>query len=238
MQMIGRGLRGLDAGGTKYANIVDFHDTWDKFNFWLDPKQLLVAEFGENVAITEVVPEGEVEANPPECGETEKYIPTNLGDLGDFVRIIYHAMQVNATGIIHADVYPNGWYNVLNEDGKDEKLLVYDHQLDGYKAIKEDARKLGGANESCEYILQNYFDTEGPLPSIEEIRPLIDMLYENKEMPEYFTFVERDEVDVNIIAQKMIDDDLRSSEEDKLLSDLFSSKRIIKEIYKTLSKFY
>ncbi len=28
MQMIGRGLRGPSAGGTKEVNIIDFHDTW------------------------------------------------------------------------------------------------------------------------------------------------------------------------------------------------------------------
>lgn len=40
MQMIGRGLRGPAARGTKVAYIVDFHDTWEKFTFWLDPKKL------------------------------------------------------------------------------------------------------------------------------------------------------------------------------------------------------
>lgn len=230
MQMIGRGLRGLDAGGTKYANIVDFHDTWEKFNFWLDPKQLLVAEFGPDVI---PVPPGKI-ATSTEEGETENYDPLKLWDI--YLKM-YNAMQVNAMGIIHADVYPNGWYNVLNEKGEDEKLLVYDHQLDSYKAIDENARKLRGANKSGDYILKNYFDTEGPLPSLEDIKPLIEMLNENGEMPEYFTFVERDEVDAKIIAQKIIEDDLRSSEEDRLLSDLFNSKPIIQEVYKTLPNF-
>lgn len=237
MQMIGRGLRGLEAGGTKYANIVDFHDTWDKFNFWLDPKKLIVEEFGGD--IIEVEPGRDVEESPKEGettdgGDSEKYDPLKLWDI--YIKI-YSAMEVNATGVGHVEVYPNGWYNVLNDNGEDEKLLVYDHQLDGYNAIGQEAKQLCYTNKSCTYILQNYFDTEGPLPSLEEIKPLIDMLYENGEMPEYFTFIQRDEIDSKIIAHKIIDDDLRSSEEDKLLFDLFSSKPIIKEIYKTLDNF-
>lgn len=234
MQMIGRGLRGLDAGGTKYANIVDFHDTWDKFNFWLDPKKLLIDEFGDYVDTDGESKEKGLIDNLPENKGTEKYDPLKLWDV--YLKI-YSAMEVNSMGIIHADVYPNGWYNIVNDDGEDEKLLVYDHQLDGYKAIAEDAKKLWDVNKSCEYILENYFDTEGSLPLPEEIKPLIEMLYENKEMPEYFTFLERDDVDAKIIAQRIIDEDLRSSEEDELLSELFNSKRILKEIYKTLDNF-
>lgn len=47
----------------------------------------------------------------------------------------------------------------------------------------------------------------------------------------------RDEVDAKIIAYKLIDDNLRSTEEDELLTDLFNSKPIIREILKTLPKF-
>ena len=44
MQMIGRGLRGEKAGGTKEANIVAFHDTWNTFAHWLDPGALDIFE--------------------------------------------------------------------------------------------------------------------------------------------------------------------------------------------------
>lgn len=235
MQMIGRGLRGLDAGGTKFAYIVDFHDTWGKFNFWLDPKKLLVDEFvyvPEPDKKTDVEPDKDVEEETEV--ETPKIDPLKLWDI--YLKI-YSAMEVNSTGLRHIEVFPNGWYNVLKDNGEDEKLLVYDHQIQGYKEISKDVKKLYDKNKSSEYILLNYFDTEGPLPSPMEIKPLIEMINENGQMPEYFTFVERDEVDTKIIAHKMIDDDLRSSEEDKLLSDLFKSKPIVKEIYKTLENF-
>ena len=44
LQMIGRGMRGTAAGGTKLVNIVDFYDLWDKFNKWLDPSFMLGME--------------------------------------------------------------------------------------------------------------------------------------------------------------------------------------------------
>ena len=37
MQMIGRGMRGVQAGGTEKVYIVDFHDMWTVFNKWLNP---------------------------------------------------------------------------------------------------------------------------------------------------------------------------------------------------------
>ena len=38
MQMIGRGMRGPYSKGTKYVNIVDFHDLWGRFSNWLNPE--------------------------------------------------------------------------------------------------------------------------------------------------------------------------------------------------------
>lgn len=45
-QMIGRGLRGVKAGGTKEAYIVSFYDIWDRFGNFMDPAALDI--FPEN----------------------------------------------------------------------------------------------------------------------------------------------------------------------------------------------
>lgn len=45
-QMIGRGLRGVNAGGTEHANIVSFIDNWKYRINWISPRQLDV--FDEN----------------------------------------------------------------------------------------------------------------------------------------------------------------------------------------------
>jgi superfamily II DNA or RNA helicase len=116
MQMIGRGLRGLDAGGTRYANIVDFHDTWDKFNFWLDPKKLLIDEFEEIIQIDEE-PNGVIgkilqEENLPGEKETEKYDPLKLWDI--YIKI-YSAVDVVKYLIYHEMLHANGYWN-HNED--------------------------------------------------------------------------------------------------------------------------
>lgn len=50
VQMIGRGLRGVSAGGTDIAYIIDFHDSWDKFNFWMDPAKLPIIELAEKLS--------------------------------------------------------------------------------------------------------------------------------------------------------------------------------------------
>jgi hypothetical protein len=58
--MIGRGLRGVKAGGTEKAYIVDFHDSWDKYNYWLDPGTLDIFNDLDDGTIIDEFPEKKI----------------------------------------------------------------------------------------------------------------------------------------------------------------------------------
>ncbi|MBZ4664866.1 DEAD/DEAH box helicase family protein [Mahella sp.] len=232
MQMIGRGLRGVDAGGTKLAYIVDFHDTWDRFNFWLDPKKLIADEFGE---VQELIDENEdiVEVNSLDFpNEPEENYP-----IWDLYLKMYSAMKMNITGISHNEIFPQGWYAVVNSDGEDVKVLVYDNQVAGYELIAENADNLLANKPTAQEVLKNYFDIEENLPKLDDIQLILDTLYELGEMPPFYTFKERDEVDAKKIAKKLFDMDLRRSEQEYKLKEMYDSTPIIRELYKTFFVF-
>ena len=64
LQMIGRGLRGIKAGGTKEAFIVSFHDTWNTFAHWLDPGELEIFEQSGGLSPQDPEPEPPRKSNP------------------------------------------------------------------------------------------------------------------------------------------------------------------------------
>ncbi len=241
MQMIGRGLRGLDAGGTKFAYIVDFHDTWEKFNFWLDPKKLIIDEFGE---VKETVGEYDEPLNDESNEDTIDsdnnslhIIPEENYSMWDLYLRMYNAMKMNLTGISHNEIFPQGWYAVVNNDGEDTKVLVFDNQAAGYELISKDVNCLLKNKPSAQTVIKKYFDVEENLPRIDEVQLIVDMLYETGEMPLFYTFKQRDEVDAKRIAKNLIEQDLKRSEEEYRLKELFDTTPIIKELYKTFYVF-
>lgn len=241
MQMIGRGLRGLDAGGTKFAYIVDFHDTWDKFNFWLDPKKLIADEFGD---VQEIIDENETIKND---GQNEDIAEVNSlhspnepeedYSIWDLYLKMYSAMKMNITGISRNEIFPQGWYAVVNSDGEDVKVLVYDNQAAGYELIAKNVDNLLANKPAAQAVLKNYFDIEENLPRTDDVQLILDMLYELGEMPLFYTFKQRDEVDAKKIAKKLFDMDLRRSEQEYKLKEMYDSTPIIRELYKTFFVF-
>lgn len=234
MQMIGRGLRGEAAGGTKCAYIVDFHDTWDKFSFWLDPTALeMFEEVDENAPeniietpLDEITPEGQL--------ESEQGISI---DLWDVYSRMYSVMRSNMLGLSHDDAFPHGWYSVATEDGDDKKVLVYDRQLPGYEAVSENSAEIIANSFNAEDCLVRYFDVDEGLPTVDDIRLVIDMLIENNTMPDYYTFDMRDKVDAREIAAKLRTLDMKLSEMDYWLEDLYEHTPILKELYKVFFVF-
>jgi len=224
MQMIGRGLRGPDAGGTKYAYIVDFHDTWDRFSFWLDPQQLISNEYGE-------MPESDEDRKTQATKEESALIPW------DVYLKMYNTMKSNSTRVSHKEVFPNGWYSVTDNDGQDVRVLVYDNQVDGYNLIAQNVESIKKLRYDTKYALKNYFDINENLPTVKDLQLVLNDLAEDDEMPLYYTFTQRDEVDPHKIASKLVELDMRRSEEEEWLSNLYNSHPVLQELYKLLPTF-
>lgn len=223
MQMIGRGLRGPAVGGTKEVNIIDFHDTWDKFVFWLDPEQLVIESIGDKT------PSTEVKNNNDNEGVIEiksQYTPWDI-----YIKL-YNRMKANVISKEFDEVLPVGWYAVLNENGEDVNVLVYEDTLDGFKYIEKFKDKFIKGKVNATAIISICFNKCNIKPKESGVKLILDKLYEDGEMPIYYTFEEREVLDPKIIAAKMNQLFVKDEEKEEWLKEIFESTPLLKQIYK------
>lgn len=186
VQMIGRGMRGPRAsGGTQTVNIVDFHDQWEVFSRWLNPKWIFSDE-------AETVQEQTQSKKLPyesydwkKCLELYRSIATENRKLGMSVMI------------------PVGWYPLIDVDGNDAPMLVYENQLSGFRAMKED-RKSWQTDPKirAEQIAARYFKNFADCPPTEELQLLLEQYRTNDGVPTLCHFRNREAVDPVCIVRK------------------------------------
>lgn len=122
-QMIGRGLRGVKAGGTEHANIVSFIDNWKYKINWISPRELDI--FNENAFN---------EGNSAKRKYEERSILIKL--IEDFTlasdKLISSSEALQIEGSFEA---VGGYkFTLLNEDEeKDCTVIVFGHIKDAYK---------------------------------------------------------------------------------------------------------
>lgn len=210
MQMIGRGMRGVGCGGTKTVNIVDFCDKWSSFTRWLNPKFLLEGE-GE---LPEPVPR---QSEPPELIPMELVIAVMRG-------IKYGNVQVKA----HEASLPIGWYNVFDEEGNDEKVIVFASQEEGYRAMKEDEEAFADASgrdfDGIEMSLQ-YFKGFGLEPNPDDLVDIANYTRDAGRFPEFQTFAERDVIDPGELATKFNNERLPMVDTKERIGKIYANHR-------------
>ena len=247
MQMIGRGLRGPRANGTEVAYIVDFHDTWEKYAFWLDPGKLIIdnidptdgsAKKGEpeKPDLTSVEKETDIDTNAKEFEEILSREPSIT--LFDIYYRLYQSMKAVWKSETESAIIPVGWYSVVDNKGEELKVLVYEDQLYSYDRIKKDIALLMAKRITYETCISKYFSNCSVQPAIEELDSLLNYIYDTKEMPQFFNFEERKYIDPQLIAEQMkvkglIKDDHKLT----WLKELYDSSPIIRQIYKTFFAF-
>ncbi|WP_270771120.1 DEAD/DEAH box helicase [Intestinibacter bartlettii] len=216
MQMIGRGLRGKAAGGTETLNVVDFHDTWEKFKFWLDPKFIIDGLSGDR-------------ENASSSGETIT-IPWEV------TMDIYSRMVANVTSKSNSPIVPHGWYSVIDDEGEDYRIIVFDNQLEAYKNIEDNIEKID-ENTIAIDLIKKYFIIQESLPNEDSIAKLIKYINENREMPEYFEFENLKVANSIDIAKYIINSHLDVFGIEEYLEKLFDSNPIFENIYDTVENF-
>ena len=244
MQMIGRGLRGPDAGGTEKAYIVDFHDNWGKYQGWLDPRAILFGMFDEDDEFWEMIldesdndPENLQLVEKEEASEVllEEDFP-DFDSLNDRIWKIYEAMQVSASVFEHKDVVPYGWFSLPN-DSEDDRVLIYDAEADGYDAIAADSQILFSKKPTIDWVAKQYFDTEDSTPDSDSLGIVLDVLYETGKMPRFFTFKERELVDIGLIAENMSNEGIQIKEISRYASYLFEKTPLLQSLHKDVGTF-
>ena len=240
MQMIGRGLRGEKAGGTKDAYIVAFHDIWDSFMTFMNPRDLdifedLPEEYNQDEP-NEVI---EIAPNNPDV-EAENAEKESSGETSEekiSVRDIYLKLyaRVRTSILSKKDVltFPVGWFSVTDKNNSDYSLLVYEGQEDVYKTIENNIKLLDKVDP--EMLLELYFADCEVKPELEEIGDFLDYIIETEEMPPYFTFEERSILDPDIVAKDLVEKFGNKATEApglEYIEKIFYENKILQQVYK------
>ncbi|HRX21837.1 MAG TPA: DEAD/DEAH box helicase [Syntrophomonadaceae bacterium] len=239
MQMVGRGMRGPAVdGGTSEVFIVDFQDNWDKFNFWLDPELVLRGELQESED------PGEEGAPPKPSVNLQPPVPPEI--IADIIQVLRDPAAVSFRAII-----PVGWYmvslpsvadnaekGVFNEidsdtSAEERRIIVYENQIEAYDELKNSLEWFYGSEyPGFEQVIDRFFsDITDPLPGKRDLEVLVDFIRNEREMPPYFTFAEREQIDPHSLAKTVWDKKLSEPDKYEYLTKLFEESLLIQHIY-------
>lgn len=249
MQMIGRGLRGEKAGGTKEANIVAFHDTWNTFAHWLDPgaleifageveeeeqeeaeEQITIAPDEEMLALLSQLGEGRDNITQAEENQ-EEYVSQR-----DLYLKLYQLMRVSLSVENEMPVYPCGWYSVIDDNGEEKKLLVFDCQLKSYKDIEQNLELIRGTI-STGMLLKHYFGNCEKQPNDEELDFFVQYIRETESLPPYFTLEMREAFEPKTIANKVNTLFTKDEDKEQWLKELYDNSAVLQQIYRYFYAF-
>lgn len=233
MQMVGRGLRGVEAGGTENAYIISFHDKWEKIRFWMKPEFVTSdIEIIEDKVIEVTEPIGSIE------DKTQEKITIDDANIRELLEKLYDVMKVNITSDVNIDIIPDGWYTVFDEEDEiDVNIIVYNDQVLGYQVLEDSIQLIIDGKLGLNNISTNLFKDSQVKPDIKNIQLIIDYIKQEGKMPEYYTFDYRDHFDPKLIANKMI----KEVHEEKLyeywLKDYYDKNSILENLYRTFYAF-
>lgn len=243
MQMIGRGLRGEEAGGTKTANIVAFHDSWNVLMHWIDPGTLDIFEDEESEDLspdgTIVLPEIEPNQNADKK-ESDENTSVNDKELAKKLHEIYIKLYESAKASVTKEtgeiIFPVGWYTISDVNAENHRLLVFDSQEQIYQNISSNISLIVDSI-SAQQLLEIYFENASVKPDVYELNMFLDYINDTGEMPEYYSFEERDRFDPSSIAKIMLDYSTDRTKQELWLEELYKNNSILEDIYRYFFAF-
>ena len=209
MQMIGRGMRGEQCGGTKEVYIVDFCDKWQALRVGSILRSCWKVKKAERR-------EHDERAEEKKQSGRNSCVQHYRRDACHFLRRfgLQGARRCTACG----------WYNVYDKNDMPEKVLVFANQQEGYAAMKADTQALVAAEEqNGKLLLQKYFDGFGVMPTPQELEDIAELTATEKAFPEFQSFDERDDIDPSKLAMKY--------REETSLANIFKIQQDIHAIY-------
>lgn len=221
-QMIGRGLRGERAGGTKDAYIVSFIDEWREKVAWVNPEKLLIEEnidFNDKQADTKkqmvrLVAISKVEEFASLTNKTiAADVRQELEKLDFIERIplgIYHfsilrpvdneAHEKNCEVLVYDNIrqsytdFISALPQLFEKHGLTERESLTEEELDRLSKEVEDEFFYGSLKYPAYYV--------------QDIKDLLQYYAQNDVEPKYIELKERSKYDLSKIAQKILDDDM------------------------------
>ena len=239
-QMVGRALRGLKAGGTKEAYIVSFVDDWNDKIAWVNPESLTEAEYTEKETDTE---------------KREHNIRLiSIEKMEEFALMADASVDTSALDSIPAiERIPLGMY-VFSTFECNYQILIYNSTQAAYQslikdlpnimknyAIEEEEISEYKLGSMVNYCMDKYFD-EHCVPSCNpnDIENLLKFYAQKETRPLFITFdeIDRKKLDVADIAKKIDEEDMRKSEKNEYLMNIWNEEGSIIPIYYTDYRFF
>lgn len=239
-QMVGRALRGLKAGGTKEAYIVTFIDNWNDKIAWVNPETLTEAEYHEKETLAET--------------QKQQIRLIAISKIEEFARMADAAVDTSALDSTPAiELIPLGMY-MLSTLECNHQILVYNSTQNAYQSLIRDLPNLmehygiegetipeETLDDMTEHCFQSYFD-ENMIPSCNrnDIEHLLKFYAQKAVAPLFVTIdeMERKKLDVSEIAKKIYDEDMRRSEKNAYIQNLWTEEGSLLPVYYTNPYFF
>lgn len=237
-QMMGRALRGPQAGGTKDAYVVTFVDEWSDKIAWVNPEKLYIDDLDfidldkeTRQRITRLIAISKVEEF---AIMNDKIIDPDKKALIESVDFINR---------IPKGVYKFSYPYYDGEDNPIEKvceILVYDNLENAYRNLIADIpNKFDTVKDHIDDITESDIENFGedcemeyfanvalyPAYRIEDINDLIRYFLLTGQTPTYYEFTEREKYDITVIAQEIIDRDFGSKAEDAFITEKWQNEQ-------------
>lgn len=228
-QMVGRALRGEAAGGTPYSYIVAFMDDWNEHISWVSPETIF---FGGDE------PTKEVDYKKREL----RWIA--IAKIEEFAAIVNDTIDTTEIEAVpFFERIPIGMYafQYINEDGVDfsYQVMVYNSTKEAYDKFMEalpnlyDWASLDGEYLSTEQLedlaekCREQFFYEEMIPTYDpkDVQHILKYYAQKDFAPKFYTFdqVDRDKLDVHLIAQKIWDDRMDRQTEQEYVDELWKN---------------
>ncbi|MBK6809967.1 MAG: DEAD/DEAH box helicase [Sandaracinaceae bacterium] len=225
MQMVGRALRGPAAGGNERAYLVTFLDTWSEFDV-LDASYVL----------------GDAEL---ELDDRAKRPPSDVGYIPippDLVTEAYRLLQSVTKGMLVGvhQCLPHGWYaweQLYEDDMQRRVIMVFDNQVPGYETLlAEFADPASIPDEVTEDLARSFIrihfgDLPDPLPRWRDVAELLAARRAQAGVV-YYSFDDKKHFNPRTIAERCKAQDLRSSEVETLLTNLWAEDSVCRHVYR------
>ena len=239
-QMIGRGLRGLKAGGTKEAYIVSFVDEWQNRISWVNPEKLFIED---NIDFNDV------------DKETKKQILrlVAINKIEEFAiltnKIIDPEKREELEKLNFIERFPTGIYQFrfLEENGAEPierncEVLVYDNILQSYtdfinalpaffeinNLTEKDILEDDELEEFAEQIEEEFFKGTLKYPAyhFQDIKDILQYYTIQDELPPYIELKDREKYDIDKIASEIIEKDLGEKSQIEMINQIWENNEI------------
>jgi ATP-dependent helicase IRC3 len=236
-QMIGRALRGLEAGGTEKAYIVSFIDEWRDKIAWVNPEKLI---------------EYEKIVNDDKPYEKRKHVMRLIGisKIEEFARIMDESVDTSQLeAVSFLERIPVGMYSfsILIPSDKEEEytkncdIIVYDSFKQAYEDFIEELdtifkdKNLEGKeflddyeiDYLCSYVEKEYF--EGYINPInykkEDIKDILRYYALKGAKPQFLDFNDRGNYDLFKVAKHIWDNDMGIKQQTSYLNSIWDDEK-------------